>query len=105
MLRIFDAENHRIGLFGEGLKPKRVKLFGEALGVSFTTSRFPRALKEGVTCLSLVGLSASGFVLALWLLFVVLNVLSGGLTCLSFLGLSASLVQVLLPNRKVLTKT
>ena len=28
VLQIFDAENHRIGLFGEGLKPKRVKLFG-----------------------------------------------------------------------------
>ena len=28
-----------------------------------------------------------------------------GLTCLSLLGLSASLVQIHVPNRKILTKT
>ena len=79
-------------------------LMMSSLVFSFSVMKMQGEVKAAA-CLSLVGLSASGLVLVLWWLFVVLNVLSGGLTCLSLLGLSASLVQIHVPNRKILTKT
>ena len=48
-----------------------------SLVFSFSVMKMQGEVKAAA-CLSLVGLSASGLVLALWWLFVVLNVLSEG---------------------------